>query len=209
MKISRRLAITLVAIGVVGLLSIALVATLTGRQLRPFRADLPVQTKQFTGALITLAPGYHYRLAVGGDGSVPHADCLLGAGANASAECDGQTSALEVSWSLRDDRGQIVASGISPDEQSSFSYGEHVEVDLGYFSVFRLTNAHLTFQYRLNPAPLSSLHPYVLVDAPEALVWYGTSETLASVLFATAGCLGVGKLLLTSWRRRERPAGEE
>ena len=198
---SKRLAITLVVVGVVGLCAIAIVNMLTGRALRPFRSDLPIATKQFA-AIATLAPGYRYRLALGGDGSVPHAPCLLGAGGDPlPAECEHYPSALEVAWSLRDDRGHVVASGISPGNQTPFEYGQHVEADFGYFSVFRSTDVRLTIQYRLDPAPLAPLRPYVVIDAPDALVWFGAAETLGSVLFATLACVGAGVLLVTRWRR--------
>ena len=210
MKLSRRLAIIFVAAGVVGLFAIAIIATLTDRQLRPYHSDLPLRNRPFTSPVMVLSPGYRYRIAVGGDGSVPHADCLLGAGvAGVSANCDQYPSALKISWSLRDELGHVIASGTSPDTQSSFDYGKHIEVELGYFSVFRSTNTRLSFNYRLDPAPLASLHPYIVVDAPEALLWFGASETLAGVLFATLACVGAGRLLLTTWRRGEHPAWEE
>ena|SRR5579859_949587 len=198
---SQRLAIALVAVGVVGLCAVAIINMLTGRELRPFRADLPIATKQFTSPLITLEAGYNYRLAVGGDGSIPHAPCLLGAGTDFSGDCKRHPSALEVAWSLRDDRDHVVASGIAPGNQSMFAYGEHVEADLGYFSVFRSTDVRLTMQYRLNPAPLAPLDPYVVIDAPDALESFGISETLAGVLFATLACVGGGMLLVSLWRR--------
>ena len=195
----------LVAAGVVGLSAVALISSVSGRQLRPYRADLSLSNQGFTSPPITLTPGYRYRLAVGGDGAVDYADCLLGAGA-AGQPCDGHPAVLRVSWSLREDGGQLVAAGVSPNKESSFQYGRNIEGDLGYFSVFRSTSARLTFRYRVNPAPLSDLHPYVVIDAPEALLWFGASETLAGVLFATLACIGAGRLLLTTWRRREHPA---
>jgi len=199
---SQRLAITLVAVGVVGLCAVAIINMLTDRELRPFRADLPIAAKQFTSPPITLEAGYHYRLAVGGDGSIPYAGCLLGAGDDPLAGgCKRHPSALDVAWSLRNDRGNVVASGISPGDQSMFGYGEYVEADLGYFRVFTSTAVRLTWQYRRDPAPLAPLRPYVVIDAPDALESFDISVTLGGMLFATLACVGGGMLLVSRWRR--------
>lgn len=199
---SKTLAIIFVAVGVVGLSAIGIIHMLTGRELQPFRSDLPIASKQFTTSVITLASGYRYRVAVGGDGSVPHVLCLLGEDLDPpSGECKQYPSALEVAWSVQDDGGQIVASGVAPGPQTMFEYGQHVEADLGYFNVFRSTVVRLTMQFRLNPASLAPLHPYVLIDAPDALEFFGAGETLGSVLFASLACVGAGVLLVTRWRR--------
>ena len=201
---SQKLAISLVVIGIVGLCAIAIFRTLNDRQLRPFRSDLPVAAERFTSPLVTLEPGYRYRVAVGGDGSVPSAGCLLGASNDPrSGDCKRHPSALSVAWSLRDDRGRVVASGASPGNQWTFEFGKYVEADLGYLSVFRATAVGLTLQYRRNSGPLFPLHLYIVIDAPDALAVLGVSETLAGLLFVTLACVGGGKLFVSRWRRRD------
>jgi len=198
---ARRIWISFVVIGLVGLCADVIYSVSVDQKLRPFRSDLPVVSEPFTSTPFTLYSGYHYRLAAGGDGSVPYADCLLGAGGQSRADdCKQHPSSLLVAWSLTDDLDHVLASGVSPGSQPTLEYGQHIEIDLGYLSVSQPTSVRLSLRFRRDPASLAPLHAFLVLDAPDALLAYGVREVVVGAAFLVLACYGGGKLLVTRWR---------
>jgi len=197
---TRRLGIVLVALAIIGFCTIPLYNAWVDRRVSPFQLSLPVAVTKFTTTTLTLEPSYHYQIEISVDNSVPYADCLLGAGSGAlSGDCGHHPSILDIAWSLRDDRGQVVASGTSQGDQATFGYGDGVYVVIGYINVPRPTEARLTLRYRRSAVALAPLRPSVLVYDPDAAEGEGISELLLGLLCVALGVAG-GIMLVMSRR---------
>jgi hypothetical protein len=194
--------ITYLAVAAVGLCTIALSGPAFDRRASPLQTALPVAGKEFTTSAFVLEPGYHYRIELSVDHSVPYADCLLGVGTSEfSGECGRHPSVLDIAWSLRDNRENIVASGASQGDKATFGYGgDSVGVELGDIDVTRSTAAHLTLHFRRNAVALTSLRPTLSVYDVLAEEGVGIDELLQSLLCVALGIAGV-IALLTSRRR--------
>jgi hypothetical protein len=200
---TRRLGIVLVALAIVGFCTIPFYNAWVDRRVSPFQLSLPVATTTFTTSTLALEPGYHYQIEISVDNSVRYADCLLGAGTGAlSGDCGHHPSILDVAWSLRDDRGQVVASGTSQGDRAMFGYGglDNVDVVIGYLDVLRPTHGRLTLRYRRSAVALAPLRPILSIYDPFAAEGAGIYELLLGLLGVALG--GAGAIVLVMSRRR-------
>jgi hypothetical protein len=204
---TQRLGMLLVALAVIVICALAFFTASVERRISPLvSAPLPVAAKEFTTSTLALEPGYHYRIEISVDNSVPYAACLLGASSGAfSGDCGHHPSILDVAWSLRDDLGHVVASGASQGDQAMFGYGgDNVDVVIGYISVPQPTDARLTLRYRRSAVALAPLQPTLWVHDPDAAEGNGINELLLDLQYgAPAGALGIiGGIMLVASRRR-------
>lgn len=199
---TRPLGITMVALAVIGLCAIPLFDASIEQRVSPLHSALPVAAKEFTTSTLAFEPGYHYEFEISVANSVPYADCLLGAGSDAiSGDCRHHPSVIDLTWSLRDDRRHVVASGKSPGDVAMFGYGgDDVDVVLGYISVLRPTNARLTVRYRRSAVALAPLRPSMWIYDQDAAEGFGIRE-LFFALFCVALCVAGGIILVASSRR--------
>ncbi len=191
----------LLAVAMAGVLALAIYNAFTAHRWRALYVPLQVAAPATVTPLFTVESGHLYEISVSVDISraAPYGDCSLGDPPGRGGlyhDCKGHDSALELLWTVRNERRAVLASGKYPGEQISMGYvGNRVDVAIAEFSVPRRTIAFVELHYRRNPLALGSLHPYIAVYAPAPFWSASSAETVFMLLLVPVGGLGVVMVL--------------